>query len=278
MTNTERMQWTPTILEANLNLRKTGFPTLDAQIAEAQLKYQPDIIADVEDRESCNRKGYDDVLQRAGYQRISATDHQDRRGVSCWLKGELRGEKVFEMTDDPHFMHVRVTSQEGAYIDLMILRVLVRGIHEEILDFRERAEAWRKIETYIDKLDDHSHIVLTGDFNHGVPCEDPAYYAGKPRQYYNYQQVCQSMQERALTVAHIPGYSKEGSDGYEGYSIDHLVTGQAVGVETAAYQDPFEGPQRARRQGVPDHAMIVATLKVGPGADRKEQSAQMGNP
>lgn len=275
MTNTEKTGWAPTIVETNLNLRRNGFPRLEAYVAEQQIKLCPDIIANVEDRESCDRKGYDDMLKEAGYQRVSATD-RDQRGVSCWVKSGLWVEKVFEMTD-PHFMHVRVTSQEGAYIDLMLLRVLVRvskrgaqDIKEVVKDFRERAEAWRKIEAYIDKLDDHSHIVLTGDFNHGVPCEDPACYAGKPRQHYNYQLVCQSMRERALTVAHIPGYSKEGSDGYESYSIDHLITGTSVGVEKAAYQDPFEGPQRARRQGVPDHAMIVATLKVWPGADRAE--------
>lgn len=260
MKNTEKTGWTPTIVETNLNLRRNGFPKLEAYVAEQQIKLCPDIIANVEDRESCNRKGYDDVLKKAGYQRVSATD-QDQRGVSCWVKSGLQVEKVFEMSD-PHFLHVHVTAPSGEYIDLMILRILVRGIKEEAQDFRERAASWKNVEAYIDGLEDHSHIVLTGDFNHGVPCEDPACYAGKPRQYYHYQQVCESAQERDLSIAYIPGCSKEGNEGYEGYSIDHLATGEAVKVEEASYHDPFEGPQRERRQGIPDHAMIVAKLQV----------------
>lgn len=260
MSKIGHIDWRPCVVETNLNLQKSGFPTLGAKIAEAQLEYQPDIIANVEDRESCSRKGYDDVLKKAEYQRASAID-RDQRGVSCWVKGGLRAEKIFEM-EDPHFMHIRVVSQEEAYVDLMILRVLVRRINEEIRDFKERAQAWERVVTYIDTIEDLSHIVLIGDFNHGVPCEDPAWYVGKPRQYYNYQMVTESLQERALAIAHIPGYSKEGADGHKGYSVDHLATGTQVSVENAVFHDPFEGPQKTRKQGIPDHAMIVAKLVV----------------
>lgn len=240
------------IVESSLNLRiergKTRSDyTLHRDIAKKQLSLcDADIFSNVEYM-SCNTQGYLDEFNEAGYNHYITLDATGR-GILCAIKKEYVVEKIGELSD-PHLLHLRV-SKENEYLDLITVRLLVAGGTEA--DFKDRNRQWHKILNYIEGIEDKSHIILTGDFNHGVINDDVRNYRSKPREFYNYQMVLKDLKTKGLELYAIDGYS------YKGYmKIDHIATGNKVGVNAAIYKDAFSGSDQI---GIPDHSCIVASL------------------
>lgn len=256
------------LLESSLNLRiENGHAnkdySLDSSIASIQLKYEPDVLVNVEDMEGCDRAGYDDILCAASYKRIAATDDRQKRGVSCWVKDVYHVERIFSMSD-PHFLHV-IFSNDNMHMNLLIIRILIRSSSlrspKEVIDadFKDRCAQWKRVMQYIDNLKDKSNIVLTGDLNHGVISKS---YSGEhARRYYNYQMICDDLKQRNVPIVPIEGYSKDGF-----LTIDHIATSSNVKVVDAKYEDPFDylGTQRERSKciGIPDHSVVFTILNV----------------
>ena len=241
------------IVESSLNLRiergktKDDY-TLHKDIAKKQLSfYGTDIFTNVEFMD-CNNKDYLKTFEDAGYKSYMSLDTKGR-GILCEIKDDCEAEIIGEMSD-PHMLHLHI-KKNLSFIDLITVRLLVAGGNDA--DFKDRKRQWNRILNYIENLSDKSHLILTGDFNHGVISSHINGYRFKPRQYFNYQMVVSDLKKRNITLFPMEGAS------YRGYmKIDHIATGEKITVNTAVYKDVFKD---AVEIGTPDHSFIVASIK-----------------
>lgn len=242
------------IVETNLNLRfergrKDYF--LSEDIAKKQLSFFPDtdIYANVEFMmKNCDYHKYLKLFEESGYTPYTALDNKGR-GILCEINSKFKVEKIAEFYA-PHMLRLRIYITQKEFIDLITIRILVSD--GSLSDFKSRSEQWKHILSYVSKLDDSSHIVLTGDFNHGVISNN---YCSKPREHYNYQIVLNDLKQKNISLFPIKGYS------YHGYmKIDHIATGAKAIVESAEYKALFEGEKN--EIGIPDHSCIVATISI----------------
>lgn len=239
------------IVESSLNLRiergkKKEDYSLSKVVADKQLSFQADIYANVEFM-SCDNDAYLQAFEDAGYNSYVSIDYKGR-GILCEIKNEYEVTKIGEMSN-PHMLHLRIRKGHH-YIDLITIRILVSDGTDA--DFRDRKKQWQEILSYINNLSDKSHIILTGDFNHGVIAGNINEYCFKPRQYFNYQMVVSNLYKKTVTLHPIEGSS------YRGYMrIDHIATGEKITVNAAEYNDLFNG---AEAIGIPDHKSIVANI------------------
>ena len=238
------------IVETSLNLRiERGYNRMDyvlsKAIAERQLAFEADVYTNVEYME-CQNEEYLEAFDKAGYQCVSCVDEVRHRGILCAVKKEYDVTVVDSMPES-HMMHLRIAKKD-AYIDLITLRILVAG--GGFKDFLGRRDQWKSIVEYIDGLEDTSHLVVTGDFNHGVIADE--YPGDRPRSVYNYQMIVEDLKQRKVNLCEIDGMS------YSDYmKIDHIAGGEAVKFITAEYKDVFATEQGI---GIPDHKLIVAEL------------------
>lgn len=241
------------IVESSLNLRiergrtKDDY-TLHSDIALRQLSLcNADIYTNVEFMD-CNNQGYLQKFIDAGYNSFVSLD-SNGRGILCEVKGEYSAEKISEFSD-PHMLHLRI-KKDNESIELITVRLLVAGGNIE--DFKDRRRQWNKVLNYIETIKDKEHLVITGDFNHGVISEDVRCYRFKPREHFNYQMVLSDLKRKGIELFHMEGTS------YRGYmKIDHIATGNKVKVTTATYEDVFGITDQI---GIPDHSCIVASVK-----------------
>lgn len=241
------------ILESSLNLRiergkKKEDYSISKIVADKQLAFlDTDIYTNVEFMD-CNNVDYLQSFEKAGYNSYISLDCKGR-GILCEIKNCYEVEKIGEMSE-PHMLHLRIKNAID-FIDLVTVRILVAGGNDA--DFKDRKKQWYKVLNYIENLSDKSHLVLTGDFNHGVINNDIKGYSFKPRQYFNYQMIVSDLASKNVTL-----YPMEGSS-YRGYmKIDHIATGERISVETAVYEDVFGNTEII---GIPDHSCIVANIK-----------------
>lgn len=243
------------IVESSLNLRiehgkKKEDYSISGKIADTQLSYAGTHIYTNVEFMDCDNSDYLQAFEKAGYNSYMSLDCNGR-GILCEIKRDFAVEKIGEMTD-PHMLHLRVNTGKND-IDLITVRLLVAGGDEA--DYKDRKKQWRRVLHYIESLPDKSHVLLTGDFNHGVICSDIDGYHARPRQHYNYQMVVSDLEREKLTLHPIEGNS------YRGYlKIDHIATGRGITVVTAVYDNPFWGTEEI---GIPDHSCIVAALECG---------------
>ena len=241
------------IVETSLNLRiergkrKEDY-LISKDIAKKQLSFaNTDIYANVEFMD-CDTTDYLKVFEASGYNNYISLDAKGR-GILCEIKKEYVVKKIGEMTE-PHMLHLRVEKGDE-YIDLITVRLLVAGGNDA--DFKDRNKQWNKVLSYIESLSDKSHLVLTGDFNHGVINNDINGYRNRPRQYFNYQMVAKDLKNKNIIL-----YPMEGNS-YRGYmKIDHIATGEKILVENAVYDDIFSNTEII---GIPDHSCIIANIK-----------------
>lgn len=247
--------WNPTLVATSLNLRierghEASDYRLSGNVARSQLQFDPDIICNYEDMEGCASDEYDGMLA-AGFVRIAATDDRQGRGVSCWVKRGYAAQKIVSMAS-PHFMHVKITNNDGIEINLLILRILVSD--SGIADYKDRAAQWNKTMHYVDSLTDKTNLVLVGDWNHGV-VGDVTSYSGKSRQFFNYQIIQQSLSDRNIQMVPMAGYSFKGF-----MAIDHLAVASTVSAENSRYVDVYGTD--VSEIGIPDHSFIVSELRM----------------
>lgn len=241
------------IIETSLNLRiergkrKEDY-LISEDIAKRQLSFSDtDVYTNVEFMD-CDNSDYLKTFADCGYNSFTSLDAKGR-GILCEIKKEYAVKKIDEMTE-PHMLHLRI--EKGTeYIDLITVRLLVAGGNDA--DFKDRNRQWNKVLGYIENLSDKSHLVLTGDFNHGVISNDINGYRNRPRQYFNYQMIVKDLKNKNIIL-----YPMEGNS-YRGYmKIDHIATGEKIVVETAVYNDVFSNTEII---GIPDHSCIVANIK-----------------
>lgn len=241
------------IVETSLNLRiepekKKEDYSISENIAKKQLAFAgTDIYTNVEFMD-CDNTNYLKMFEDSGYKSFTSLD-ETGRGILCEIKEEYIVTKMGEMAE-PHMLHLRIESG-NEYIDLITVRLLVAG--SDCADFKARSRQWDEVLKYIEGLSDKTHIVLTGDFNHGVINDNISAYRGKPRQHFNYQMIVRDLKCKSITLYPMKGYS------YRGYmKIDHIATGECVAVTAAVYEDVFGDREEI---GVPDHSCIVANIR-----------------
>ena len=241
------------IVETSLNLRiergkrKEDY-FISQNIAKKRLSMtDTDIYTNVEFMD-CDNYDYFKMFEDSGYKSYTSLDEKGR-GILCEIKKEYTVSKIGEMAE-PHMLHLRV-EKGNEYIDLITVRLLVAGGNDA--DFKDRNRQWNKVLSYIENLSDKSHLVLTGDFNHGVISNDINGYRNRPRQYFNYQMVVRDLKNKNIILYPMEGYS------YRGYmKIDHIATGKKILVENAVYDDIFSNTEII---GIPDHSCIIANIK-----------------
>lgn len=241
------------IVETSLNLRverRLGKENKDyllsKDVAEEQLKLNADVYCNVEYME-CFDKKYMEAFETAGYTAYKALDSYNQRGVMYMVKNEYQV-KIVGMFEEPHMMHIQLI-EDGTIFNIITVRILVSGGNDA--DYQSRKEQWDKILNYIDRLENKDNLCITGDFNHGVICEE--YSEEEARRFYNYQMVVDTLGEKNISLADIDGTS------YKGYmKVDHLATTNDLKVIEAEYLDVF-GEHKII--GLPDHSMIVATVE-----------------
>ncbi len=241
------------IIETSLNLRiergkrKEDY-LISEDIAKRQLSFSDtDVYTNVEFMD-CDNSDYLKTFADCGYNSFTSLDAKGR-GILCEIKKEYAVKKIGEMTE-PHMLHLRI--EKGTeYIDLITVRLLVAGGNDA--DFKDRNRQWNKVLGYIENLSDKSHLVLTGDFNHGVISNDINGYRNRPRQYFNYQMIVKDLKNKNIIL-----YPMEGNS-YRGYmKIDHIATGEKIVVETAVYNDVFSNTEII---GISDYSCIVANIQ-----------------
>lgn len=240
------------IMEASLNLRvergkKKEQYKLSKDVAEKQLSFTgTDIYTNVEFMD-CQNEEYLNEFKRHGYNEFYSLDKHGR-GILCEVSSRYTVRTVAAMSE-PHFLHLRI-EQNGDYIDLITVRVLVAG--SDAKDYKDRRKQWNKVVDYIASLPDISHVVLIGDFNHGV-IGDIANYRNKPREYFNFQIIENDLKAKKIALQAIDGYS------YKGYmKPDHIATGGNVHIDFADYYDAFGGWEN--KIGVPDHKCLRSSI------------------
>lgn len=241
------------IIETSLNLRTERGKRkedyfLSPGIAKTQLTLDDtDIFTHVEFM-GCDNRDYLKAFEDAGYNSFVSLDAEGR-GILSEIKKKYNVQKVGEMSE-PHMLHLRVEKGNN-YIDLITLRILVANGDDA--DFKDRNRQWQKVLSYIERLSDKCHLILTGNFNHGVINNDVSAYHFRPRQYFNYQMVVHDLKKKNITLYPMEGYS------YQGYmKIDHIAMGENIVVDTAVYEDMFKGKEGI---GIPDHNCIVASIE-----------------
>lgn len=238
------------VVETSLNLRiERGRDrmdyTLSQEVAEKQLLLGADVYANVEFME-CDNAAYIATFKEAGYNIYTAVDEPRHRGILYAVKQEYEVKEISSM-QDPHMFHIRIRKGKD-YMDMITLRLLVAGSNDD--DFIDRAQQWGKVMQYIDDLKDKEHLVLTGDWNHGVIAE--FYLKHQARRFFNYQMIVKSLQEKNMEIFNIEAMSFRGF-----MKIDHIAGSKCAKVLDAEYRDLF--PQQYGI-GIPDHKMIVAKL------------------
>lgn len=241
------------IIETSLNLRiergkrKEDY-LISEDIAKRQLSFlDTDVYTNVEFMD-CDNTAYLKVFEDSGYNSFISLDAKGR-GILCEIKKEYVVKTIGEMTE-PHMLHLHV-EKGNEYIDLITVRLLVAGGNDA--DFKDRNRQWNKVLSYIENLSDKSHLVLTGDFNHGVISNDLNGYRNRPRQYFNYQMVVKDLKNKNIILQPMECNS------YRGYmKIDHIATGEKILVENAVYDDVFGNTEII---GIPDHSCIIANIK-----------------
>lgn len=240
------------LVESSLNLRIERGKTkedyiLSSDIADKQLALAADLYSNVEYMD-CDNGEYLMTFHKAGYTAYTSLD-KNGRGILCEIKDAYQAKIMHTMTS-PHMLHLKIQNNSVG-IDLITVRILVSGGDKE--DYKDRKKQWDKVMNYIATLPDKSHILLTGDFNHGVISNDIANYKSKSREYFNYQMILKDIKNNDISLYPIDGMS------YKGYmKIDHIITGDKIVVSDAVYDNMFEG---AAGIGIPDHSSIVANLK-----------------
>lgn len=240
------------IVETSLNLRfekgKEDY-FLSKDISEKQLAFPDvDVYANVEFM-VCNNDEYLSAFKKAGYNVHISVD-ENGRGILCLIKKEYKVTKIGEMAD-PHMQHLRL-EKGNEYFDLITLRILVSNKTDA--DFKDRKNQFGRILSYIEKnVLDKTRLVLIGDFNHGVICDNVNGYKSTPRQFYNYQMIVEDLKNQNITLAEIEGYSFRGF-----MKIDHIATGEKIAVVSAEYKDVFNNTEVI---GIPDHSCIVTNIE-----------------
>lgn len=244
------------LLESSLNLRiergkKKEDYTLGKFIAERQMSIAgTDIFTNVEFMD-CDNAEYLQVFKQAGYHSDWSLDAHGR-GILCEIKSTYEVTKIGEMSE-PHMLHLRIQKDQEV-LDLITLRILVAGGGDA--DFQDRNRQWNKVLKYIESLPDTSHLILTGDFNHGVISDSMSAYHCRPRQYFNYQMITDDLKHIDIKLHPIEGCS------FQGYlRIDHIATGKRITVENAVYKELFD-TTKTMGIGIPDHSSIVAILNT----------------
>lgn len=242
------------IMETSLNLRiergkKKEQYKLSKEVAEKQLSFTgTDIYTNVEFMD-CQNEEYLHEFKRRGYNKFCSLD-KNGRGILCEVSSKYTVRTIAAM-NEPHFLHLRI-EQNGEYIDLITVRVLVAG--SDAKDYQDRRKQWNKVVDYIASLPDISHVVLTGDFNHGV-IGDIANYKNKPREYFNFQIIEDDLKAKGIALQAIDGYS------YKEYmKPDHIAVGGKVHIGFAEYNDAFGGWEN--RIGIPDHKCLRSIISL----------------
>lgn len=240
------------ILETSLNLRiekgrRKEEYVLSKKVAEKQLLFKgTDIYTNVEFM-NCQNKEYLDEFERYGYNEFYSLDKHGR-GILCEVKNSYTVKKIHKM-DDPHMLHLRI-EQDGEFIDLITMRILVALSNTE--DFKDRNDQWHRVLDYIANLQDTSHIVLIGDFNHGI-IEDIDRYKNKPREHFNFQMVVSDLKKENIVLYHpMKGCSDKGD------VRDHIAVGKNVHIKQVEYTPVF----KEKGIGIPDHPCVIAEIST----------------
>lgn len=240
------------LVELSLNLRIESGKTkedyiLSSDIARKQLSLDADVYSNVEYMD-CDNAEYLMTFQKEGYNAYTTLDDKDR-GILCEVRDKYQVEIKHTLTS-PHMMHLQITN-DSTSIELITVRILVSSGNKE--DYKDRKKQWEGVMNYIATLPDKSHIILTGDFNHGVISNNIANYKTKSREFFNYQMILSDIENNGIELYPIDSMS------YKGYmKIDHLITGDKIVVDDAVYNDMFVDIAGI---GIPDHSSIVASLK-----------------
>lgn len=235
------------LVETSLNLRveqgkQRSDYCLPKRVAEEQLSLGAEVYCNVEYME-CDDTEYMNLFEQAGYVAYKALD-ANHRGILCMCKKDYAVESV-RMFSDPHMLHLALT-KDGKTVEIIVVRILVANGGDD--DYRDRRVQWDRVIDYISSIES-KNIMVVGDLNHGVITDD---YSGKPRRFFNFQIVNESLEKLGMKLAGISGRS------YRGYQTpDHLFTASGVQVIKAYYRDLFGDNEII---GIPDHKLIVAHL------------------
>ena len=236
------------LVETSLNLRvekgkQRSDYCLPKWVAEEQLSLGAEVYCNVEYMECCDAE-YMVLFEQAGYIAYKALDSK-HLGILCMVK-DYAVESV-GMFSDPNMLHLALT-KDGKTVQIIVVRILVANGGDD--DYRDRRVQWDRVIDYISSIRKKSkNVVVVGDFNHGVISEN---YSGKPRRFFNFQIVNESLAKCGMKPADISGTS------YREYQTpDHLFTTSGVKVIKAEFLELFGDNEII---GIPDHKLIVSHL------------------
>lgn len=226
--------------------------TLSGSIAKEQLAYEADIYWNCESME-CMDEDYLYEFSKAGFKRITAWFGNDNRGLMCYVRKDYKVRIVRKM-ENPHFLHMKIEA-EGVEYDSIICRILVSNGDE--YDYIDRKAQWDVVMDYIDQLQDKSHLIMVGDWNHGYIRN--AYQLGSHSQYYfSYQYIKDELAKRNISMGmNLAQGHKEHS--YLGYlAIDHIAIGEGLVFEGKPSYSEYDAKAPI---GTPDHAYLQVEWK-----------------
>lgn len=246
------------ILESNLNLRvPNGMTNLDyslsVDVAKAQLSYGADFYCNVEYMK-CLDEEYLREFSQNGYQRITALFGQNDRGILCYIKEDYTVEVIKRMSD-PHFLHFKASKGDESY-DIIVFRIL--NSNSSLKDFKDRKKQWGSVIAYIDKMQDKSRIILTGDWNHARIL--PEYEEGMGQYYFSYQKIRTDLKSRGISMGMNlqPGHTENSyTIGRIKLAIDHIAIGKGLSFTKKPEYSDYD---KNAPIGKPDHAYLFAEI------------------
>ncbi len=245
------------VLESSLNLRvgrgRTNLDySLSKAVAESQLQYGADLYCNVEYME-CMDEEYLYEFSRAGYKRITALFGKDNRGILCYIKKDY-SVQIIERMSDPHFLHFKASKDKESY-DIIVFRILVLDGSPD--DFIDRWKQFNSVIKYIDKMEDKSRIILTGDWNHAYI--HPEYIEENPQFYYNYQKIKAALENEnrkiSMGIDIQPGHKEHSYKGF--LAIDHIAIGEGLSFTKKPEYSDYD---KNAPIGKPDHAYLSTEI------------------
>lgn len=228
-------------LMVDLPLTKRSSPTFQVSLAQQLLSTNSDLFCCFDFSENDYTAFYN-LFDQAGFDRFAAVD-SGGYGLLVLARTQLLGQKIVEMhPPHPHLLHLRLDK-----LDLIFLKILALSqTKNKNLDFQNRRAQFGQALAYVDSLASEE-LVITGNFNHGVINRQ---YAGKPRQFYNYQIIENELKKRSILLAPLTGSSYSYS--YRGCPL----TLEHIGARNVTIQNPAYA-----NMGIGKHSALIATVR-----------------
>ncbi len=280
------------IAEWNVNF-KIGTEVKIADFVQDYIKSEFDIIVFTE---IVKTKSVINLMKKMGeYNFYESVYEEGKNQVIIAAKKELHITSVitqFPRSKDysgiiPDFLQIEMLIENEKYC-IIGTRIKIKKLSED--DYEKRMKQVEKLLEYIKKevIEPNKKIVILGDFNNGMIRENKV-YEGNCARIYNYHKIEDEFEKNGFKICPPKGYSSWGLQFHKGdfaygyIKNDHMIISNNINIDDVnsqydwrfvnEHKDIFKNMDREKQenseyeqiivtQGIPDHALLKATITL----------------